>query len=71
MAFIWTNGKFIFKLCPLKLTLSKSSNSAYSGLSLQNSKTDEDLQIVLAEIETLQYHTNMIQVATAIEICTY
>lgn len=48
--------------------INESSNSAYSVLRLQDSKTDEDLQMVLAEIETIQHHIKMIQVAAAIEI---
>ena len=48
------------------ITLAKSFNAAYSDLSLQDSKTDEDLQMNIAEIETLQHHTDMIQVAAAI-----
>ena len=52
------------------VTLAKSSNAAYSDLSLQDSKTDEDLKMAIAEIETLQHHTDMIQVAAAIEIDT-
>ena len=48
------------------VTIAKSSNAAYSDLSLQDSKTVEDLQMTIAEIETLQHHTDMIQVAAAI-----
>ena len=70
MAFIWTNKKFIIKLCQKYVTLAKSSNAAYSELSLQDFKTDEDLQMAIAEIEALQHHTDMIQVAAAIEINT-
>ena len=41
------------------------SISANSDLRLQDSKTDKDLHMAIAEIETLQHHTDMIQVAAS------
>ena len=52
------------------VTFKKSSNSANSDLSLQDSKTDEDFRMAIAEIENIQHHTDMIQVAAAFETDT-